>query len=201
MGNPKKKYSKCYFCGVPEDKCKCGKNSSLGSVPKRHHQNKCESSSPDSCTSPSSCPPDSCPSSTCESSSTCECTSSSSCEPSCSSTCESSLSSCEPECSSSSCEEPVMRIKGFLQGPASKNCVNTYLLASCVDVDNLISPPTIMVQARDLSWHFSGEVPPGYPFWLVISPNKSLLLAMPQQTSCFFPIGAPYVLTLSYVRD
>lgn len=204
MGNPKPK-KKCHSCGYVRCKCKYDLNKlTIGEshvVCKKEFES-CESSQ--SCSSSSS----SCSSSSETCSPPCE-SSSSTCESS-SSTCESSSSSCKPNCKnkcckpvicdkSEECDDGIVRVKGVLPNPACRECVNTYLLASCIEVDELISPPTIMIQARDCSWHFPGEIPPGYPFWLIISPNKSLLLAMPQQTSCHFPLGSHYVLTFQYV--
>lgn len=208
MGNPKKKQAKCGFCGFPEYKCKCASSKS---------KSVCDSSCTKMCCVPKPCceKPKQCSSSssqTCESSSTVCCESSSStvcCESSSSTVCCESPSStvcCESSssCSSSSIsckkscddDDAIVRIEGFLQAPVTKGCVNTYLLASCADPCDYTSPPTIMLQARDQSWHFPGEQPPGLPFWLIITPNQSLVLAMPQQTACQFPLGSKYILTI-----
>lgn len=182
MGNPKKKYPKCGFCGVPSNKCHCGKSSSTSHC----KISSCETKS--SCETPS-CETPSCETPSCETLS-CACSS----QPSCETVCE----TISPECSVSSDDDPIVRVEGFLQSPTNKSCVNTYLLASCADPCEYLSPPTIMLRGRDGSWHFPGEQLPGYPFWLLIDPNNSLLLAIPEQVAWFFPLGTKYILTFTY---
>jgi len=96
---------------------------------------------------------------------------------------------------SSSCDENL-RVESFLGQPNYGECIVIFVLICDVCVKNFSSAPSLMLTARDGSAHFPGEMCPGFTFWMLVTPQKNLVLAMPRESFCHFPPGSPYILTL-----